>query len=60
MLLALEIEQGYSLDCIMVDNVVDYHNLDDDGTYMITYDVPNSNELVDLIIKHVSKVKEVA
>ena len=60
MLLALQIARGHSADMVLIDNVVVYQKLDNEGTYAVTYEDPNANnKLFDIYIKHVTEIKEV-
>lgn len=60
MVLLIQIDKGYSADLVMIGNVVDYSSVDNEGTYMVTYEDPKqNNELFDVFIKHVIGIKEV-
>ena len=59
MLLVVKIENGHSADIVVVDNVTSYTPLGN-GMLAVTYKDPKHNyELFDIIIKHVSEIKEV-
>ena len=59
MLLLVKIKEGYSADCVLIDNVTQYKEIIK-GVYKITYKDPqNDYKLFDIYIKHVEEVKEV-
>ena len=59
MSLFLKIKNGYSANGVVINNVVSYKALGNENV-LVTYKDPNHNyEMFDIVIKHVTQVKEV-